>query len=162
MAYAHLYVQSPGEPLQRCECQGGGVNDPQWRDPTLKMENDRMIGMEMFTLQETNYLPSLKLNRKFAPESWMLGIRSFLLGRGMAYFQGRTVSFMECNMPETGKSTLEVPAGFRVSWDSYLEGIVLILGFTYILCLFLAWMGRWIRWLFIFWCWCVTLEKEQL
>ena len=35
-AGAHLYADSPGQPLQRCECQGGRVNDPQWNgDETL-------------------------------------------------------------------------------------------------------------------------------
>ena len=41
-------------------------------------------------------LPSLKLTAK-APEKWMVGrLYTLLLGRGMAYFQGRTVSFREC------------------------------------------------------------------
>ena len=123
-AGAHLYADSPGQPLQRCECQGGRVNDPQWNgDPTLPW---KIIGMEMDpTLQEFLPLPEiLKLNRSWHLKMDGWNTFSFPFGAlGPGLVSGPlAVSFMEENhrllkCRETGSGI----------WDGrYLEAIVLV------------------------------------
>ena len=65
-------------PKSHAAKQANWVKKNFWRDFRLGRKIE-------FTLPETN--------SEFAPENWMVGRRSFPFG--MAYFQGRTVSFME-------------------------------------------------------------------